>query len=121
MPAPPPFALNRPHLASLQLRSHVVAFSLDVWPLPLDSPVHYLVPCSVVEPLLLLVGLRALVGKPPPSVPQDQAKVDRVQPLTGYPGHHFSPDECLEHSEIWERLFVPSSFPDWRLFADHTT
>jgi hypothetical protein len=64
-----PLALNRPLIASLQLCSHFVFSSpLGVRPLPLDSPVPSLVLSLVVEPLLLLVGLLALVGEPPPSV-----------------------------------------------------
>jgi hypothetical protein len=39
-----------------------------VRPLSLDFPVPSLVPWLVLEPLLLLVGLLALVGEPPPSV-----------------------------------------------------
>jgi hypothetical protein len=72
-----PFALNRPHLGSLRLRSHLsldFGFPLDVW-----EPVA---PRLGLEPLLLSVGLLALVGKPPPSN-FSWEESSRLRPLTG--------------------------------------
>jgi hypothetical protein len=59
-----PFALNRLLIASFQLCSLDFGLPLGLGPLSLDSLVLWL----GVEPLLLLVGPLALVGKPPPSL-----------------------------------------------------
>jgi hypothetical protein len=108
-----PFALNRPLIASFQLRSHVVWFPLGVRPLSLDSPVLSL-GLGPLPPVL--ISLVAASGKSPPSLSVSWLS-GKGDPL----GH--SQGLGVEKAPLPLVLILsePSSFPSPPSYADPRT